>query len=297
VLKTGRSPLVSQIAVAGLASFLGYCGGNSPSRPAPAPTPTPLPAPTPTPVPTTPASLNKTCDHLGPGAQAFKCPYETPSFLNDIETAVGQVRQQKPELFDGDQVKNLGPFYVQLIKDLDAVGICGYFDGSELGVKNTNDFNDQYAVTTSQARLRHGLPSYQSTCHPAAIPVAPPPPIITAGCPLGPSDCIVCDGRADSYFYSPVDAAIQKLLTEQKQLFDFTDVKQDGWPRVLNKDAYTQGIAQYLSTQGICARFDGKEMQVKNTNDFNEQWAVFYSENWVRRGTGSFRGSCYPSCF
>jgi hypothetical protein len=152
-------------------------------------------------------------------------------------------------------------------------------------------------VTSSKAIIRHGIVSYQSTCHPAAIPVAAPPPIITAGCPLGPSQEVTCDGRAQPYFYPLVDAAIQKLLTEQKQLFDFNDVKQDGWPRVVNKDAYTQGIAQYLSSQGLCARFDGREMQVKNTNDFNEQYAVLYSETWVRRGTGSFRGSCYPSSF
>jgi hypothetical protein len=145
--------------------------------------------------------------------------------------------------------------------------------------------------------VRHGLPSYQSSCHPAAIPVAPAPPIITAGCPLGPSQEIACDARAQPYFYPLVDAAIQKLLTEQKQLFDFTDVKQDNWPRVVNRDGYTQGIVQYLSAQGVCARFDGKEMQAKNTNDFNEQYAVLYSENWVRRGPGSFRGSCYPSSF
>jgi hypothetical protein len=152
-------------------------------------------------------------------------------------------------------------------------------------------------VTSSKAIIRHGIVSYQSTCHPAAIPVAAPPPIITAGCPLGPSQEIACDDRAQPYFYPLVEAAIQKLLTEQKQLFDFTDVKGDNWPRVVNKGGYTQGIAQYLSTQGLCARFDGREMQVKNTNDFNEQYAVVYSETWVRRGTGIFRGSCYPSSF
>jgi hypothetical protein len=286
-----------KIAVAGLALFLGFCGGSTPSKPTTHPSPTPIAAPTPTPVPTTVAPLSKTCDRLEPGAQAFRCPVEAPSFLSDIESAISQVRQQKPEIFDGDQVKNIPLFYVQLIKDLDAAGICGYFDGSEFGVKNTNDFNDQYAVTSSKAIIRHGIVSYQSTCHPAAIPVALPPPIITAGCPLGPSDCIGCDDRLQPNFYPLVDAAIQKLLTEQKQLFNFTDVKGDNWPRVVNKDGYTQGIAQYLSTQGFCARFDGREMQVKNSNDYNEQYAVLYSETWVRRGSGSFRGSCYPSCF
>jgi hypothetical protein len=287
-----------RIAVAGLASFLGFCGGNSPSKPAPVPTPTPLPAPTPTPVPTTVVPLSQTCVKLGLGSLNVKCSTETPSFLNEIQSAINQVQREKPELFDGYQVKNIGPFYVQLTKDLDAMGICAVYDGSELGLKNNNDFNDQYEVTSSKANLRQGPSSYLSTCHPAAIPQPPPPPNITAGCPLGPSQEIVCDDRAQPYFYPQVEAAIHKLLTEQKQLFDFTDLKGgDNWPRVVNKDGYTQGIAQILSTQGLCSRFDGREMQVKNTNDFNEQYAVFYSETWVRLGTGIFRGSCYPSSF
>jgi hypothetical protein len=286
-----------QIAVAGPALLLASCGSSAPSRPTTHSTPTPVAAPTPTPVPTTVTPLSQTCVRLGPGAQAFKCTADTPSFLNEIQSAINQVRQQRPELFDYYQVKNLGFFYVQLIKDLDTMGICAYYDGAELGVKNSNDFNDQYEVTSSQANLRQLPASYLSTCHPASIPLPAPPPILTPGCALPPSESILCESRAQPNFYPLVEAGIQKLLTEQPKLFDFTDVRGDNWPRVVNMDGYTQGIAQYLTSQGLCARFDGKEMQAKNTNDFNEQYAILLSETWVRRGQGMFRGSCYPSSF
>jgi hypothetical protein len=290
-----------RIAVAGLASFLGFCGGNSPAKPTTHPTPTPIAAPTPTPVPTTVAPLSQTCDRLGFGSQNVKCGLETPSFLNDIQTAINQVRQQRPDVFDPhdfNQVTNTGPFYVQLIKNLDAAGICAFFDGAELGVKNNNDFNDQYEVTSSKSIIRQLPMSYQSTCHPASIPLPAPPPVLTPGCPLRPSECIVCDDRPSPNFYPLVEAAIQKLLTEQPQLFDFTDVKGDGtWPRVVNMAGYTNGVAQNLTSQGLCARFDGKEMAVKSTDDFNEQYAILLSDTWVRRGSGIYRGQCTPSCF
>ena len=288
---------LARMALAALASSFVFCGGKSPSTPGPAPTPTPHPAPTPTPPPPGPTPLSQTCVHLGLGSQAFKCSADNPSFLSEIQSAINQVRQQKPELFDNYQVKNLGPFYVQLIKDLDAMGICSVFDGSELGVKTSNDFNDQYEVTSSQGNIRLAPASYLSTCHPASIPVPAPPPILTPGCPLPPSQEVVCDSRAQPNFYPLVEAGIQKMLTEQPQLFDFTDVRGDNWPRVLNINGYTNGIAHYLSSQGLCARFDGREMQVKNTNDYNDQYAVLLSETWVRRGPGIYRGSCYPSSF
>jgi hypothetical protein len=139
--------------------------------------------------------------------------------------------------------------------------------------------------------------AYASTCVPAWFPLPAPPPIVTAGCPLPPSQEVACDDRGQASFYPLVDAAIDKLLHEQPQLFDFNDVKGQNWPRVVNIDGYTQGIAKILSAQGLCARFDGREMQVKQTNDYNDQYAVLLSETWIRRGTGIYRGSCYPSSF
>ena len=107
---------------------------------------------------------------------------------------------------------------------------------------------------------------------------------------------VVLVGRALRLF-GRIKAAIDKLLKDQPRLFDFTDTRRDNWPRVVNLDGYTQGIAKFLTDQGLCARFDGKEMAVKETNDYNDQYAVLLSETWIRRGTGIYRGSCYPSSF
>ena len=38
-------------------------------------------------------------------------------------------------------------------------------------------------------------------------------------------------------------------------------------------------------------------MAVKNTSDYNEQFAIILSFIWVRRGEGIYRSTCYPSAF
>ena len=45
--------------------------------------------------------------------------------------------------------------------------LCGHYDGEELAVKNSNSFNDQYDIFTSDGYIRRQLGSYRSTCRPA----------------------------------------------------------------------------------------------------------------------------------
>ena len=46
-------------------------------------------------------------------------------------------------------------------------GVCGFYDGEELAVKNSNSFNDQYDIYTSDGYIRRQSGSYRSTCYPA----------------------------------------------------------------------------------------------------------------------------------
>lgn len=58
-------------------------------------------------------------------------------------------------------------FTAQLVARLEAAGLCAYYDGEELGVKGTNDFNDQFDVLTFEMYLRRENGAYRSTCRPA----------------------------------------------------------------------------------------------------------------------------------
>ena len=39
------------------------------------------------------------------------------------------------------------------------------------------------------------------------------------------------------------------------------------------------------------------ELQVKNSNDFNDQYDIMISQGYVRRGAGSYRSTCSPAAF
>ena len=142
--------------------------------PTPAPTPGPTPtAPTPTPTPT-PA----------PGGSCSLPPSDNPdapclmgrnTFLGQVDKAITQVTQQQPGIFDFDDkkcencyyVKNPDKFTAGVVAKLNAMGLCAYYDGEELGVKNSNSFNDQFDILVSSGHIRRGQGSYRMTCRPS----------------------------------------------------------------------------------------------------------------------------------
>jgi len=152
-----------------VAACLGACRhSDSPTEndlasPTPAPTPTPFPpAPPPCPLP--------------PGAGSGEnCPYELPFFAFDVNEAIAIVENEHPELFDFAQSRG-GLSYLVRDRDrytrgvayvLSTRGACAIWDGVELAVKKANEFNEQYAILTSDSYVRWGGGAYQSTCHPA----------------------------------------------------------------------------------------------------------------------------------
>jgi hypothetical protein len=285
------------VRVVGLAMTLTVCGGSSPTQPA-GPSPLPTVAPTPTPVATPLPPLSGSCSRLGPGSTSVRCPREQANFQTEVDDAIREVRAEKPGIFNGDEVLSTGQLLVGVIKAMDAKGICAGWDGEELAVKTGDSFNDQYDILTASGRIRQGVSSYRTTCYPAAYPLDQGAPAPTPDCPnLPPSKELTC-GRETWRFYPDVEAAIGQLLAQKPELFDYTDIaKGTDWPRIANQDGYIQGIIQILKTKGYCARWDGKELAVKNTSDYNEQFAIILSFIWIRRGEGIYRSTCYPSAF
>jgi hypothetical protein len=144
--------------------------------PTPAATPTPNPGATPAPTPTQAPSAQN-CP-LPPGnGSGNSCPLQSPTFLKEVEAALTAVVAENPQWFDLKKTRGgcencyfiLKPDqYVTRVAELITKdGICGHYDGEELAVKNTNSFNDQYDIFTSDGYIRRQLGSYRSTCRPA----------------------------------------------------------------------------------------------------------------------------------
>jgi hypothetical protein len=145
--------------------------------PTPTPTPTPSsPGPTPTPTPTSPAPPTTGSCSLPPSKNPYdNCTMQSPTFLTAVDKAITQLVQQQPSIFGATNsscencyyVKDVSAYTAGVIKNLNAAGLCAIYDGEELGVKNSNSFNDQFDILLSSGHVRRGSGSYRSTCTPA----------------------------------------------------------------------------------------------------------------------------------
>jgi hypothetical protein len=239
---------------------------------------------------------------LPPGDPGAGCEKKKdPTFQGEVDGAIRALQAQRPDLFDGDSVvQSVGQYYLGVIDILDAQGICAYFDGEEIGVATSNEFNEQYDILSAKNHARVGSRTYRTTCRPSAVPppqapLAPSPP----GCSLPPSREVACSREAAGHFYHQVEAAIDEVLENRPELFDFNDTAtRTDWPRIRNLEAYQQAVVDSLVGQGFCAKSDRlEEVAVKLENARSEQYDVQLADQYVRRGGGIYRTSCYPAAF
>ena len=100
-------------------------------------------------------------------------------FFFQVEGAVLQVMDERPELFDFNdhatatnwpRVLDLEAYQNAVVDNLVAQGFCAKSDGlEEVAVKNENSFNEQYDVQFADKYVRLGGGMYRSTCYPAAF--------------------------------------------------------------------------------------------------------------------------------
>ena len=124
----------------------------------------------------TPAPGGGTCA-LPPGQFNENCTMQTQSFLNRVEAAIDEVIAGNPQFFNLGrtrggcancyQVVDATGYVNAVARAITRNGVCGYYDGEELGVKNSNSFNDQYDILTSDGFIRRQGGAYRSTCRPA----------------------------------------------------------------------------------------------------------------------------------
>jgi hypothetical protein len=286
------SALSLRVVVVLLAGALTACGGGGKGEP---PTVPPVPTPTPIPVPTPDPPLSASCARLPLGVVDAPCRGGSESFLPEVIDAIDTVKSEHPEYFRGETVLNIPGYYVGLIRALDRRGLCAGYDGEELAVTNSSSFSDQYKVLTSWWEVRH---YYLVTCTPAVLPLARRTPAPSpSGCSLPPSVEVACD-RTAPQFYDDVEAAVDQVLRQKPELFDF-DQKAAGtdWPVVRDMTAYHLAVVSVLAAKGYCGIFDGEEIQLKRSNQLSEHYDVNYADKYIRRGTGIFRTSCYPAAF
>lgn len=160
-----------------------------PTAPAPAPVIViPVPAVTPPPAAPGPAPNNPAPNDPAPAPGSQSCPLppgqfnencsmQTQTFLSRVEAAIDEVVRTDPQAFNLNRTRGGCPNCYQVVDPTRYVtrvaqavtrnGVCGFYDGEELGVKNSNSFNDQFDILTSDMFIRRQAGSYRSTCRPA----------------------------------------------------------------------------------------------------------------------------------
>ena len=169
---TRRRAALSVAALAfSAAAWLGTCNhSGSPSAVPPPPETTP-------PVAQQPPPGGPHCD-LPPGTGSGQaCPRQISNYLPEVERSLDRLVERRPEIFDLHSYRGCGTCY--LVKDVPAYieemlhevraneGACATWDGEELAIKRTNDFNDQYDILTFENFIRRDNGSYRATCTPA----------------------------------------------------------------------------------------------------------------------------------
>jgi hypothetical protein len=141
---------------------------------------------------------------------------------------------------------------------------------------------------------------------PAPTAVATPPPVATATpTPAATPQAFTCHlpamvdlhnhcPKLESQLLSYVSNAVDTVQQKRPELFDFTDVRGES-VRVMDRQKYQTAVVAAINAQGgVCAADNNEEIQVKVSNDFNEQFNIWTSAGYTRR---SYITTCFPAQF
>ena len=145
----------------------------------------------------------------------------------------------------------------------------------------------------------------------ATTPVATPTPVASSSplpdsgasassCPLGMGDVTAACSKTSPQLTAAVEAAIDRLVRERPALFNMNDEQGGGGQyRVLDAEAYLDGLVANLRAAGLCAErsLDRERIVVKSSNAFSEEWDVLSSQGFIRRASYAYQQSCTPASF
>jgi hypothetical protein len=125
---------------------------------------------------------------------------------------------------------------------------------------------------------------------PTPVPGPMPDPPLSTSCTMysNGDPTAKCDDD-NSAFLGDVQAAISILKDEHPEFFDGINV--------VNQGGFYVEIIKVLDRMSLCADFDGEELQVKNSDDFSEQYDIMSSKSEVRTSHRIYLGTCRPAVF
>lgn len=168
------------------------------------------------------------------------------------------------------------------------------------------------AVAASALALSCGGGGSPATSTPPATAALPPtataPPASGGSggptCPFGPGTLAAECSRSSARLLRHVEVAIDLVVQQSPGAFDLTQdiVPGAGQYKVLDRQAYLDGVVANLRAAGLCAQRNPDEagaetIQVKDSDSYSEDFDVIVSSGFIRRGDGAYRQTCTPPSF
>jgi hypothetical protein len=152
-------------------------------------------------------------------------------------------------------------------------------------------------------------PSGSSGNNPTPTPVPTPTPSSGGGnpsaaaCPIGPGDDNAECAKTSAKLEGAILSAIDTIVAQQPQIFDKTQEAGTGTGqyKVLDKEAYLNGIVRILQANGYCSERDPDDgayerILIKNENGFSENFDILTESGNLRRN-GIYFETCTPANF
>ena len=126
----------------------------------------------------------------------------------------------------------------------------------------------------------------------------PAPPPSSSGCGVGRGPGENNCARTSPSFLGEVESALDQLAREEPRIFDLKETQGCGnCYKVVDVQRYVSRMPKLMQQRGLCSIFDGEELAVKENNDYNDQYDILTSNNYIRRQAGSYRSTCRPAAF
>ena len=131
---------------------------------------------------------------------------------------------------------------------------------------------------------------------PATVPATPRP--LGCGLPPGGGSGEDCPQESPT-FMAQVEQAIDLAIAEHPEMVNTQRARGCGnCYQVLDTHNFPEEVGRNLEKRGLCTKYDGEELAVKNANRFNDQYDILLAEGYIRRETtGAYRATCYPAWF
>lgn len=138
-------------------------------------------------------------------------------------------------------------------------------------------------------------PTPAPTAAPTPVPVPTPNLPGMASCsklPMGTEVGVRCDMSGPT-FQTELEQAVAEVRRDQPNIFRETS----GGTFITSPGRFFVGVIENLDKKGLCAGFDTEEIQIKNSNAFNDQFHLRTSRGFLRFGPSIYRATCFPAAF